>query len=644
MRQLYNEKTANYPRLKTDKFFADYENTYSYSGMVDESIRFIEDFQLLDIELWKRFVRQFIEKPDIDCGWRGEYWGKMMRGACFVYGYTKNKELYDILENTVRDMMATADDLGRITSYPDDKEFESWDLWCRKYVLLGMQYFLEITDDTELSREIITSMCRQADYLVEKIGVGKVPITVSKTCWRGLNSSSILEPIVRLYSLTNDKKYLDFAEYIVSVGGTDIENIFELAYEDNMAPYQYPATKAYEMTSCFEGLMEYYRIVGDEKHKTAVINFANKILETDLTVIGTSGCTGELFDHSTVRQANTNNGDIMQETCVTVTLMKFFYGVHLLTGEAKFADAFERAFYNAYLGALNTDKRVSRVIINEHSDWEQDVMPFDSYSPLTENQRGVFVGGLRHMSDNHYYGCCACIGSLGAGLVPKIHLLSKEDGFTLNLFINGTIKSKTPKGNAIEFKTNTEYPKDSKVSITLSMKEKESFSIYIRNPEWSKKTYVNGKKTSDKGYIKLFGEWKDGDRIDLDFDFRCEVIKPIPYGEQIIMTKENWEHCIITPKFDKEDPLAKNHIALRRGPLMLATDTRLKNGEKPYRVKAKGDFVKAELMDIKNAPYKANVYLSVKTKDGVLKLTDYASAGKTWNDESKVAVWLLNNL
>ncbi len=640
MRSLYKEKTANYPRLKTDRFFADYENTYNYSGFVDESIKFIEDFQLLDTELWKRFVYQFEEKPDIDSGWRGEYWGKMMRGACFVYSYTKNQELYSILENSVREMMTKADDLGRISSYPIEKEFESWDIWCRKYVLLGMQYFLEITDDEELSKEIIDSMCRQADYLVEKIGVGKVPITVSKTCWRGLNSSSILEPIVRLYSLTNDKKYLDFAEYIVGVGGTDVENIFELAYENDFAPYQYPVTKAYEMTSCFEGLMEYYRIVGNDKHKTAVINFANKVLETDFTVIGSAGCTSELFDHSTVRQANTNNCDIMQETCVTVTLMKFFYGVHLLTGEAKFADAFETSFYNAYLGAINTEKKVSQNIKREYTDWCQDPMPFDSYSPLTEDSRGRMVGGLRHMSDNHYYGCCACIGSLGAGLVPKMQLLSKDDGFVLNLFINGTVNTKTPKGKDITFITKTEYPKDSKVTITLSMKEKESFSIYIRNPEWSKKTYVNGKKTLDKGYIKLYGEWKDGDTIDLDFDFRCEVIKPIPYGEQILMTKENWEHCYMLPKFDREDPLAKCHIALRRGPLMLSTDTRLKNGEKPYKVNIEKGYVTPEVMDTKDAPYKSIVYLSVKTKDGVLKLTDYASAGKTWDDESKVAVWI----
>ena len=68
------------------------------------------------------------------------------------------------------------------------------------------------------------------------------------------------------------------------------------------------------------------------------MNYANKVLESDFTIIGCSGCTHELFDHSTVRQANTTNGRIQQETCVTVTLMKFFYRLALLTGESKFVD------------------------------------------------------------------------------------------------------------------------------------------------------------------------------------------------------------------------------------------------------------------------------------------------------------------
>ena len=39
----YKENTANHPRLKTDVFFADYENTYKYVGFVYKAIRYIEE-------------------------------------------------------------------------------------------------------------------------------------------------------------------------------------------------------------------------------------------------------------------------------------------------------------------------------------------------------------------------------------------------------------------------------------------------------------------------------------------------------------------------------------------------------------------------------------------------------------------------
>ena len=261
MRELYSPNTANYPRLKTDKFFADYNNLYKYNGFIDDAIRYIEDFQLLDSEMWTRFVQQFREDSDADFGWRGEYWGKMMRGACFTYSYTKNPVLYKELTKTVSDMMDSADEKGRISCYPVDREFGGWDIWERNYVLLGMQYFLEICTDESFSKKVIESMCGQVDCIMEKIGdpdEGKIKITSATRHWRGLNSSSLLEPIVRLYNITGRQKYFDFATYIVDCGGTEVANIFDLAYEDKFSPYQYPITKAYEMTSCFEGLLEYY--------------------------------------------------------------------------------------------------------------------------------------------------------------------------------------------------------------------------------------------------------------------------------------------------------------------------------------------------------------------------------------------------
>ena len=39
---MYKANTANYPRMKTDAFLADYQNIYKYEGFVDKAIKYIE--------------------------------------------------------------------------------------------------------------------------------------------------------------------------------------------------------------------------------------------------------------------------------------------------------------------------------------------------------------------------------------------------------------------------------------------------------------------------------------------------------------------------------------------------------------------------------------------------------------------------
>ena len=87
-------------------------------GLMGKGICFLQKEQMMDRRLWKEFVRQFVWKQDSkDEFWRCEYWGKMMRGACFVYYGNQDPNLYDILQETVEDLLKTQDDLGRISSY-----------------------------------------------------------------------------------------------------------------------------------------------------------------------------------------------------------------------------------------------------------------------------------------------------------------------------------------------------------------------------------------------------------------------------------------------------------------------------------------------------------------------------------------------
>ena len=114
------------------------EMKYKYIGIEDRMVKFIQNEQMKDREMWKIASDQFIGFPDSgDLGWRGEYWGKLMRGACMIYRCTGDEELYEILTETTKDMMSHREESGRISTYCGNPEFTGWDMWCRKYVLLG---------------------------------------------------------------------------------------------------------------------------------------------------------------------------------------------------------------------------------------------------------------------------------------------------------------------------------------------------------------------------------------------------------------------------------------------------------------------------------------------------------------------------
>jgi DUF1680 family protein len=543
-----------------------------------------------------------------------------------ILSYTKDDGFYRIIEASVRDMLTTQEENGRFSTYTIDTEFTSWDIWGRKYVMLGMQYFLEICRDEALANEIVEALRRHADYIIDHIGReedGKKEIYKATRNWKGLNSCSILEPMVKFYKMTGDDKYLEFSEYIISTGFIDDGDLIELAFKNEIAPHEYPVVKAYEMMSCFEGLLQYYKIKGGEKYKTALLNLGHRIIDGELSVIGCSGCTHELFDHTSFKQTQTDYKGIVQETCVTVTWMKFAEALLELSGESVFADAIEQSFYNAYLGSFNT-KRALFSRYPQVKDVPQ-VMPFDSYSPLTPERRGRQVGGYNVFPDGSYYGCCACIGAAGSGIIPRFALLKSEQGIALNFYETGEIRTETPAKQSLLLTLDTKYPIDGMIKVTVSLEEKESFELSLRIPAWCKDASlsVNGEQIpTECGYTTISRSWENGDTVVLELPMKVARILP-PAGA------------------DNEDVFA----AYTRGPLVLAADARLTDPYAVIDISCDDDgYAESTAVFCPEIP-ESLICLSVPTANGdKVRLVDYSSAGKTWDKSSACGAWLYRKL
>lgn len=619
-------------------------------GTANDTVNFLMREQMKDPVLWKRFVQQFRDQIDgNDRGWRGEYWGKTIRGAILIYKYTADEELYEILTETVRDMLTVAEEDGRVSTFTRDMEFNAWDVWCRKYVLLGMEYYYDICRDEALKAEVLTFMKRAADYVVSHLGresEGKKPITLCCYSWLGVNASSILEPMAWLYRLTGEKRYLDFATYIIENGGSHMHNIFELAYENKIYPYQYGVEKAYEMISCFEGVLEYYAATGIEKWRIAAENFGRALLESEVSVIGCCGATFEMFDHARARQ--TASYTLRQENCVSVTWLKFCGRLLKLTGDRTFADAMEQTFYNAFLGALNTHHKVSDELVRDFGVGTPDsqlvymTLPFDSYSPLTPDKRGKKNSGLRIFKDKTFYSCCASIGGAALGTFLNHAVLADDTGVTVNFYEKGTAALEQ-NGVSVKLGFDTDYPADGTVRLTVSADAPTEFALRLRLPAWSEHTTVSANRpyTEEDGYAVLRGTWEGETTVTLTFDMRIRETYPITWDTDVLYTATHYnsERPVVVFHKDEDD----NYVCLTKGPLVLAIDSR--TGKDAHSV---FEFCRDEDGTILHTAEGACEFLpgnpcmtrcTFPAPDGTsFVLTDYASAGKDWY--THIAAWL----
>lgn len=495
------------------------EFSIKINGVMDEKVRFVLEKQLKNRDNWKKTVEVFTTREDSENGrWRGEYFGKQMRGAVLTYAYTKDEELYDILTDVVVDLLSRQDEFGRFSTYHIEEEFRAWDMWCRKYVLVGLQYYYYICKDETLKTRIITACQKHLDYILEKIGdkEGQIAITETSNFWGCVNSCSILEPTVEMYKITGEKRYRDFAEYILSTGGCSDCNLIQLALESESYPYQYPVTKAYEMMSFYEGVLAYYEVTGKEKYLNAVTRFMDLVAQSDVTIIGCSGCTHEFFDNSSVKQTEYNEY-LMQETCVTVTWMRLNRRLFDLTSESKYFDRLEISGYNALYGSLNTD--MNKQYCEETKGYVEG-MVFDSYSPLYMNTRGRGVGGFNEFASGGYNGCCVAIGACGIALMPLSAVIQQEEGVYVNMLFSGSVWVSDKTGKAVCLTVESGYPAEGNGKITVN--QACDLTLYIRKPAWCKNMVVEGVAVESE-YFVLDKTYQADDSIAVQMEMSIEA-------------------------------------------------------------------------------------------------------------------------
>ncbi len=541
--------------------------------------------------------------------WRSEFWGKWITSAIAAWRHTGDPQLRAALERAVRELIATQSADGYIGAYPDGGHLQRWDIWGRKYTLLGLLAWHEASGDAAA----LAAARREADFLLGEVGPGRAsPFT--NDMWSGMASSSVLEPMVLLYRRTGDRRYLAFAQFLVeqwqTPQGPDLLRK-ALAGEPVFAMFPGPAatikaygdagkSKAYEMMSCYEGLAELYRTTGAAPLREAIVRVHAGVRDAEITIIG-SGSDWERWNGGRTRQ--TEPWAKGMETCVTVTWMKFTAQLLRLTGDPAYAEALECSTYNALLGAQAPD-----------GAWWCHHAPLAGTKERAPEQCGM------------HQNCCVANGPRGLMLLPQIAVMRAAGGPVVNFL--GELCARVPlaDGSVVTLEQHSDYPATDTTDLVVRVAAPARFALRVRIPAWSAATTLslNGAPQPAPGagnYLVLEREWRDGDRVALRWDMRGRL-----------------ERAPGRPDFG----------AVLRGPLVLAQDARL-TADGPAALRAPvtlaadaSGHVALTLVTDRGPENIAQRYrLEGATSGGAaITLCDFASAGNTWSAASAYRVWL----
>ncbi|MBS0580799.1 MAG: glycoside hydrolase family 127 protein [Proteobacteria bacterium] len=421
-------------------------------GLFGERMRTNVHGRLLAVDI-EACLSGFVHRDtagSFDTAWLGEHAGKFLDAACNALRYREDERLRQRVEHTARTLIGSQRPDGYLGTYPAARRWTGWDVWVTKYTLIGLLSYYELTADPAALQA-----CHAAgDLLARTFGdaPGQRDIIAAGE-HMGMAATSVLEPMCRLYRYTAEGRHLEFCRYLVR------------AYEQAHGPrivttllagegvYRVANGKAYEMLSNFNGLVDLYRLTGEQRLLAAVMSGWQDIVRHQLYRTGTASA-GEHFQPA--GQMLTLQSSNLGETCVTVTWLQLNWRLLRLTGEARFGQEIERTVYNHLLAAQDASSG-----------------GIAYYTGFT---------GRKEFTDAIL--CCVSSGPRGISLIPQLTWGLEKDAILINLYTPGRMHCEVA-GVPVEVSCDTAFPAAGRVLLSVRATRATRFSLRLRVPEWA---------------------------------------------------------------------------------------------------------------------------------------------------------------
>jgi uncharacterized protein len=510
-----------------------------------QSLRTLDEDGLLGqrVDLWRNYRLWFIaesgylidgfEKRPGTHAWQGEHLGKWLHAATLAYQVTGDEKLKEMMDDTVKRLIATQLPDGYMGTYPEEARFMNvpenedpklvtddietkktrqsryrggWDTWTFRYNLYGL-----LTYEKVFPNEQVVEACKKmADLLINTYGTDKSDLTKYGTR-KGISATTLLESIVMLYKRSSNRKYLDFAEEIVRMSENNPALRLMGTLLNNGSVVHPGEGKGYQLMANLLGYLRLYRCTGNEDYLKTVTYAWNDIRKNHILVTGGPWSRKMPYNGNQECFARTDAFDPEQvrvEGCCDATWIQL--NIHLFesTGEAKYMDEAEKTLLNSVYGHQHRDGK----------QWCYFTKPNEVKMPYGDR-----------------FHCCGSSEPRGMEMYSD-HLGGVVDQhLSINTLFPATIQVVNRFGGG-HIEIEGQFPLEPSAEIHMETLKKKKFTLEFRLPANTslKHVQVNGQtiraKQNARGFYELTRMWQRGDVITVDMKFDLKAY--IQVGEE----------------------------------------------------------------------------------------------------------------
>lgn len=387
----------------------------------------------------------------------------------------------------------------------------------------AVAYYLSTGND-----KLLNAVEKCIDCVCENIGPEEGKL-------HGYPGHEILEmALVRLFEVTDNKKYLNLAKYFIDERGkepiyfeeeTKREGNFDYWKDSHFGFGYYQAARpvreqdkaighAVRAAYLYSGMAATAKKLMDDSLFSACKTLWNDVTEKQMYITGGIGQSpyGESFTYD----YDLPNDTVYAETCASIGLVFFARRMLEIEPDSKYADVMEKALYNTVISGMSLDGK-SFFYVN----------PLEVY-PMAAK----YDHGKRHVKAirQKWFGCACCPPNIArlVSSVGEYAYTQSDEALYAHLYMNSEVDYKN-----VKVKTQCDYPWSGDINIKFSSEESTYFSYAMRIPGWCKEYSIklNGTKaeyTMQNGYAVIQRTFNNGDEIELCLEMPVEVMEANP--------------------------------------------------------------------------------------------------------------------